>query len=46
MSALARMLGGGERPAWRQAGIAYGRTQDLWHLHDRAADTIEQVLRR
>lgn len=43
---LARMLGGGDRPGWRQAGIDYGRTQDLWHLHDRAADTIEQVLRR
>lgn len=45
-AALGCMLGGSERSAWREAGIAYGRTQDLWHLHDCAADTIERVLGR
>ena len=45
-AALERMLAGGERPAWRQAGIAYGHKQDLWHLHERAADAIERVLGR
>ena len=45
-AALEHMLSGDERPAWREAGLAYGRTQDLWHLHDRAANTIERVLGR
>lgn len=42
--ALAQALGGAVRAAWRDAGIAYGQAQDLWHLHARAADVIEQVL--
>ena len=47
-AALANALAGADsdtgRPAWRAAGIAYGRSHDLWHLHQRAADAIEQVL--
>ena len=43
-AALADALAGRQRPAWRAAGIAYGLTQDLWHLHARAADAIEAVL--
>lgn len=45
-AALAGALTNSERPAWRAAGIAYGQTHDLWHLHARAADAIEAVLAR
>lgn len=45
-AALTEALAGDDRPAWRAAGIAYGQTHDLWHLHERAADAIEQVLGR
>ncbi len=45
-AALAGALTGSERPAWRAAGIAYGQTHDLWHLHARAADAIEAVVAR
>jgi UDP-glucose:(heptosyl)LPS alpha-1,3-glucosyltransferase len=49
-AALAAALAGTDsdngRPAWRVAGIAYGQTHDLWHLHARAADAIEAVLAR
>jgi len=38
------MLCSGERQAWSANGIAYGRLQDLYSLHERAADYIhEQV---
>lgn len=45
-AALVAALTGAQRPVWRAAGIAYGQSHDLWHLHARAADAIEQVLAR
>jgi UDP-glucose:(heptosyl)LPS alpha-1,3-glucosyltransferase len=45
-AALADALAGQQRPTWRAAGIAYGQSHDLWHLHARAADAIEAVLAR
>jgi UDP-glucose:(heptosyl)LPS alpha-1,3-glucosyltransferase len=41
-AALQAALSGDRRPAWRAAGIAYGRNHDLWSLDARAADIIEQ----
>ena len=39
------MLGSGERQAWSANGIAYGLREDLYSLHERAADYIHaQVL--
>ena len=34
------MLGSGERQAWSANGIAYGLREDLYSLHERAADYI------
>lgn len=39
-AALARMLEAPERAAWRQHGIAFGRTHDLYSLPERAGDII------
>ena len=36
------MLSSGERPAWSANGIAYGRREDLYSLHERAADYIHE----
>jgi len=44
---LYEMLCSGERRAWSDNGIAYGRQQDLYSLHERAAGYIhEYVLAR
>ena len=38
--ALAAMLVSGQRMAWRDSGIAYGRTADLYSMHEHVADLI------
>lgn len=39
---LQEMLCSGERQAWSANGIAYGQLQDLYSLHERAADYIHE----
>lgn len=44
---LAEMLADpGQRHAWSEAGIAFGRSRDLFSLHDRAADVIDAAAQR
>jgi len=44
--ALAHMLTSGETATWRASGIAYAAREDLYSCHERAADLIEETLRR
>jgi UDP-glucose:(heptosyl)LPS alpha-1,3-glucosyltransferase len=39
---LQMMLCSGERDSWSGNGIAYGRCEDLYSLHERAAEYIHQ----
>lgn len=39
-TALAAMLAGGERPAWRDNGIRYGQTADLYAMPERVAELV------
>jgi UDP-glucose:(heptosyl)LPS alpha-1,3-glucosyltransferase len=39
---LQEMLRSGERDTWSSNGIAYGRAEDLYSLHERAAEYIHQ----
>ena len=41
---LHEMLGSGERQTWSANGIAYGRREDLYSLHERAAEHIHQYV--
>lgn len=36
------MLTSSQRPQWQNNGIEYGKTEDLYNLHEVAADIIEQ----
>jgi hypothetical protein len=36
------MLSSGERRTWSANGIAYGLREDLYSLHERAADYIHE----
>ena len=40
------MLTSSQRPRWQKNGVEYGRTEDLYHLHEVAADIIEQKAQR
>lgn len=42
-AALAEMLASPRRPEWRQNGIAYGRTQDLYRMPELAAELIGRL---
>jgi UDP-glucose:(heptosyl)LPS alpha-1,3-glucosyltransferase len=44
--ALSQMLTSGEAATWRASGIAYAAREDLHSCHERAADLIEETLRR
>ncbi len=44
--ALAEMLTGDDLARWRANGVAFGQSEDLFSLHDTAAEVIEQVVSR
>ena len=41
---LHEMLGAEQRETWSLNGIAYGRQEDLYSLHERAADYIHEYV--
>ncbi|MEL0083673.1 MAG: glycosyltransferase family 4 protein [Gammaproteobacteria bacterium] len=41
---LQNILSGDDLPRWRTNGIRFGKTADLFGLHDTAADVIERVI--
>ena len=44
--ALLEMLCTPQMAAWRENGLAYARGEDLYSCHERAAELIEQIIRR
>ncbi len=44
--ALTVMLASAEQPVWRTNGLAYAASEDLYSCHERAADIIEETIRR
>lgn len=44
--ALTEMLTSGTSATWRANGLAYAATEDLYSCHERAADIIEETIRR
>ena len=44
--ALAEMLASDKAPTWRLNGLAYAAKEDLYSCHERAADIIEETIRR
>lgn len=44
--ALAEMLTSDKAPVWRANGLAYAAKEDLYSCHERAAEIIEETVRR
>ena len=40
------MLTSSQRPQWKNNGVEYGKTEDIYNLHEVAADIIEQKAQR